>query len=62
MDIESHTMTHAHLNTLPAAELNYQIGQSKQCFLRQGINTEIFAYPYSEGWNNATVENTVAKY
>jgi len=30
MDIESHTITHAHLNTLSTAELNYQIGQSKQ--------------------------------
>jgi peptidoglycan/xylan/chitin deacetylase (PgdA/CDA1 family) len=61
MDIESHTMTHAHLNTLSAAELNYQIIQSKQCFLNHGFDTPIFAYPYSEGSNNITVVNVVAK-
>ena len=61
MDIESHTMTHAHLNSLSTTELNYQIGQSKQCFLNHGFDTPIFAYPYSEGSNNITVVNVVAK-
>ena len=60
MDIESHTMTHAHLNTLSTADLNYQIGQSKQCFLSHGFTTPIFAYPYSEGSNNITVVKVVA--
>jgi peptidoglycan/xylan/chitin deacetylase (PgdA/CDA1 family) len=61
MDIESHTMTHAHLNALSTAELNYQIGQSKQCLLNHGFDTPIFAYPYSEGSNNITVVKVVAK-
>jgi len=61
MDIESHTMTHAHLNALSTAELNYQIGQSKQCFFNHGFTTPIFAYPYSEGSNNMTVVKVVAK-
>jgi peptidoglycan/xylan/chitin deacetylase (PgdA/CDA1 family) len=64
MDIESHTMTHPNLNTLtpvPGA-LDYQIGGAKQCFLNHGINTPIFAYPYSQGWDNPAVVNTVAKY
>jgi peptidoglycan/xylan/chitin deacetylase (PgdA/CDA1 family) len=61
MDIESHTMTHAHLNTLSTAELNYQISQSKQCFLNHGFTTPIFAYPYSEGSNNMTVVKVVVK-
>ena len=60
MDIESHTMTHAHLNTLSTADLNYQVGQSKQCFLSHGFTTPIFAYPYSEGSNNITVVKVVA--
>jgi len=60
MDIESHTMTHAHLNTLSTADLNYQIHQSKQCFLSHGFTTPIFAYPYSEGSNNITVVKVVA--
>ena len=61
MDIESHTMTHAHLNTLSTTELNYQIGQSKECFLNHGFTTPVFAYPYSEGSNNITVVKVVAK-
>lgn len=31
MDIESHTMTHAHLNTLSQNQLDFEIGGSKQC-------------------------------
>jgi peptidoglycan/xylan/chitin deacetylase (PgdA/CDA1 family) len=62
MDIQSHTMTHPNLNGLSAAQLDYEIGRSKQCLLSHGINTTIFAYPYGAGSNNATVVNTVAKY
>jgi len=64
MDIESHTMTHPNLNTmssLPGA-LDYQIGGAKQCFLDHGINTPIFAYPYSQGWDNPAIVSTVAKF
>jgi peptidoglycan/xylan/chitin deacetylase (PgdA/CDA1 family) len=62
MDIESHTMTHPHLNTLSQTSLNYEIGGSKQCLLNHGINPPIFAYPYSEGSNNPLVVGIVGKY
>ena len=63
MDIEAHTMNHLHINgSLSQAELDYEIGQSKQCLSNHGINSTIFAYPYGEGSNNSTVVNTVAKY
>jgi peptidoglycan/xylan/chitin deacetylase (PgdA/CDA1 family) len=62
MDIESHTMTHAHLNTLNQNQLNFEIGGSKQCLASHGYNATIFAYPYNEGSNNPIVVNTVAKY
>ncbi|MGB8032560.1 MAG: polysaccharide deacetylase family protein [Nitrososphaeraceae archaeon] len=62
MDIEAHTMNHLHLNKLSSVDLDYEIGQSKQCLLDHGINSTIFAYPYSEGSDNSTVVNTVAKY
>jgi len=62
MNIESHTMIHPHLNTLSPIELNSEIGGAKQCFLDHGINPTIFAYPYSEGWNNPAVVSTVARY
>jgi peptidoglycan/xylan/chitin deacetylase (PgdA/CDA1 family) len=62
MDIESHTMTHVHLNHLSATALNFQIAGSKQCLASHGYNVTTFAYPYNEGSNNATVVNIVAKY
>jgi peptidoglycan/xylan/chitin deacetylase (PgdA/CDA1 family) len=50
MDIESHSMNHKDLTTLSPADLDYEIGQSKQCLLNHGINENvskgsIFAYP-----------------
>jgi len=62
MDIESHTMTHPHLNTLNQNQLDYQIGGSKQCLASHGYNSTIFAYPYNSGQNDQAVVNTVAKY
>jgi peptidoglycan/xylan/chitin deacetylase (PgdA/CDA1 family) len=64
MDIQAHTMNHINLNKMPTIEeLNFEIGQSKQCLVDHlGINPTIFAYPYGNGWNNATVVDIVAKY
>ena len=67
MDIESHSMNHKDLTTLSIADLDYEIGQSKQCLLNHGINenvskASIFAYPGHQGANDPTIVNTVAKY
>jgi peptidoglycan/xylan/chitin deacetylase (PgdA/CDA1 family) len=62
MDIEAHTMTHQDLNHRSQADLNYEIGQSKQCLENHGFNPTIFAYPNGEGSDNPKVVNTVAKY
>jgi peptidoglycan/xylan/chitin deacetylase (PgdA/CDA1 family) len=66
MDIEAHTMTHPNLismkKKLSQADLDYEIGQSKQCLENHGINATIFAYPGGRGADNPTVVNTVAKY
>jgi peptidoglycan/xylan/chitin deacetylase (PgdA/CDA1 family) len=62
-DIESHTMTHKRLDQLSAADLDYQVGQSKQCIYDHiGVMPIVFSPPHSIGWNNATVINTIAKY
>ncbi len=61
MDIESHTMTHKHLNHLSSSALNFEIAGSKQCLASHGYNVTSFAYPYDEGADNVTVVNTVAK-
>jgi peptidoglycan/xylan/chitin deacetylase (PgdA/CDA1 family) len=62
MDIQAHTMTHPNLNKLSQADLDYEIGQSKQCLENHGINATIFAYPGGRGADNPEVVNTVAKY
>jgi peptidoglycan/xylan/chitin deacetylase (PgdA/CDA1 family) len=45
MDIEAHTMTHPDLNRKSQSNLNYEIGQSKQCLENHGFNPTIFVYP-----------------
>ena len=63
MDIEAHTMTHPNLNDLSSqADLDYEVGQSKQCLENHGFNPTIFAYPNGKGADNSAVVNTVAKY
>src|SRR5918911_2799996 len=63
MDIEAHTMNHPNLNHLSSqSDLDYEIGQSKQCLEDHGFNPIIFAYPNGDGSDNPEVVNTVAKY
>jgi peptidoglycan/xylan/chitin deacetylase (PgdA/CDA1 family) len=63
MDIEAHTMTHPNLNDLSSqADLDYEIGQSKQCLENHGFNPTIFAYPNGKGSDDPKVVDTVAKY
>ena len=64
MDIESHTMTHAHLPTLLSSpsQLDYEIGGSKQCLANHGINATVFGYPLNLGSDNPKIVNVVAKY
>jgi peptidoglycan/xylan/chitin deacetylase (PgdA/CDA1 family) len=62
MDIESHTMTHAHFDSVSAQQLDYEIGYAKQCLADHGFDTTIFAYPKGLGSDNETVVNVVSKY
>ncbi len=62
MDIESHTMTHAHLDSVSAQTLDYETGYAKQCLADHGFDTTIFAYPKNLGSDNDTVVNVVGKY
>ncbi|HET7389208.1 MAG TPA: polysaccharide deacetylase family protein, partial [Nitrososphaeraceae archaeon] len=64
MDIESHTMTHAHLSTLLSvpSRLEYEIGGAKQCLANHGFNTAIFGYPVNLGSNISSIVDLVAKY
>jgi peptidoglycan/xylan/chitin deacetylase (PgdA/CDA1 family) len=62
-DINSHSTSHKVLSKLSADDLDYQVGQSKECF-REHIGAEptVFSPPHSKGWNNATLIDTIAKY
>ena len=55
-------MENKDLNHLSAKDLEFEVGQSKQCLLSHGINTTFFAVPKNLANNNATVINTIAKY
>jgi peptidoglycan/xylan/chitin deacetylase (PgdA/CDA1 family) len=62
-DIESHTMNHNDLTKMSKKELEYEIGQSKQCLLDHGINNVTsFAYPFNKGAEDIAVVKVIAKY
>jgi peptidoglycan/xylan/chitin deacetylase (PgdA/CDA1 family) len=61
--IGAHTMNHLrNLTSMSNSELNYEIGQSKQCLADHGISTTTFAYPYENGKDNSTIVERIAKY
>ena len=61
-DIQSHGVSHKDLTTVSAADLEYEIGQSKQSLLEHGYNSTIFSSPYASGEGNSTITNVIAKY
>ena len=61
-DIASHTMNHYDLSKLPLQGVEYEVAQSKQCLLDQGINPKSFTYPFNGGSDEPSVINTVANY
>ena len=61
-DIQSHTMNHKDLTKLSTQNLEFEIGQSKQCLKDHGINATVFGTPQGKGQDNATVIDTIAKY
>jgi peptidoglycan/xylan/chitin deacetylase (PgdA/CDA1 family) len=61
-DIESHTMDHKDLTTLSLDQVNYEVGQSKQCLADHGIDSSVFAYPFASGANDPSVVDIVSKY
>ncbi len=55
-------MTHRDLSQLSAADLNFEVAQSKKCLSNHGINSTIFATPHGDEWNNSTIINEISKY
>ena len=59
-EIGSHTRTHPHMNSLSSAQLLDETATVKNDFLTvHGITTLTFAYPFGEGWDNATVSSAI---
>lgn len=61
-DIASHTMNHDDLSKLTPQEVEYEVAQSKQCLLEQGINPKSFAYPFNGGSDDPSVISAVASH
>jgi Polysaccharide deacetylase len=61
-DIQSHGMNHNRVSLTSQPQLDYEIGESSQCLLDHGVNSTVFATPFSEGTQNKSVISTVAKY
>jgi peptidoglycan/xylan/chitin deacetylase (PgdA/CDA1 family) len=61
-DIASHTMNHYDLSKIPPQTVEYEVAQSKQCLLDQGINPKSFAFPFNGGSDDPTVLNIVASH
>ncbi|HEU4447568.1 MAG TPA: polysaccharide deacetylase family protein [Nitrososphaeraceae archaeon] len=61
-DIASHTMNHDDLSKLTPQGVEYEVVQTKQCLLEQGINPKSFAYPFNGGSDDSAVINTVASH
>lgn len=62
LDIQSHGMNHDKISLMSQSQLDYEIGDSKQCLLDHGVNSTVFATPFSEGTQNKTIISTVAKW
>jgi Polysaccharide deacetylase len=62
VDYGTKAFGHQDLNHLSANKLEFEVGQSKQCFLDHGINTTVFAVPKNVASDNETVVNTISKY
>src|SRR5207245_6135104 len=63
MDLQAHTMNHLHGNHLSQSQMDYEYGQTPSCMINNGAKpVHMMALPFYEGYNHATVINTVAKY
>jgi Polysaccharide deacetylase len=63
MNYGTKDMANTDLNHLSTQQLEFEVGQSKQCLANKGgINTDYFAVPKNLANDNATVINEIAKY
>ena len=61
-DIQSHGASHKDLTTVSAADLEYEVGGSRQSLLEHGYNSTIFGPAFANDEGNSTIINTISKY
>jgi peptidoglycan/xylan/chitin deacetylase (PgdA/CDA1 family) len=61
-DIQAKSLNHKDLTQLSASELDFEVGESKNCLNDHFIDARVFGTPYGKGWDNSTVIDTIAKY
>lgn len=58
MSIESHSVTHGDMSKMDAAQLNYELGESKKV-LEQNLNTKVDFFAYPGGANSKLADSLV---
>ena len=61
-DIESHGMQHQYLRNLTSEELEYEVGDSKECLEDHGFSPVYFQIPSNRGGENSTILKTISEY
>lgn len=61
-DIQAKSMNHERLTKISNEELDYEVGEPKECLNEHGIDANIFGTPYGAGKDNTSVINTISKY
>jgi peptidoglycan/xylan/chitin deacetylase (PgdA/CDA1 family) len=61
-DIQAKSMNHERLTEVSGEELDYEVGEPKECLNEHGIDATIFGTPYGAGKDNASVISAIAKY
>ena len=61
-DIGAHTITHRSLTEIPPEEMKFEVSESKQCLIDNGIeDVNYFSYPKNEGSADKAVVETVSQ-
>ena len=60
-EIGSHTMTHSHLTTLSAAQVDYELKESQTILAAHGITAKTLVFPYNE-YNSLVLDYTTRYY
>lgn len=59
-DIECHSLNHVSLNNVSEDVLVRELEESKKILRERGFDSELFIYPFGDGYDNTTVKNCVS--